>query len=85
MGMIPVAFFVSGGDPMCLRDLLTALRGGGLEVTEAQIRWAIKTGKVARPPLDGSLRFAFGEEHLRQLREHFTRRSPGRRTEPRRV
>ena len=56
---------------MCLRDLLAALRGEGLAVTETQIRWSITSGKIARPALDGSLRFNFGPEHLEQLRQLF--------------
>lgn len=36
-------------------------------MTEAQIRWAISSGKVKRPPLDGSLRYVFGEEHVAEL------------------
>lgn len=52
---------------MCLTDLLTLLRSRGTEVTEPQVRWAIKTGKISRPPLDGSLRFEFGEVHVLQL------------------
>ena len=56
---------------MCLKDLLAALRREGLVVPETRIRWAIVSGKISRPPLDGSLRFDFGEEHLRQLRDLF--------------
>jgi hypothetical protein len=56
---------------MCLRDLLLSLKQDGIEVTESQVRWAITSGKVDRPPLDGSLRFDFGEHHLCQLRELF--------------
>jgi len=56
---------------MCLRDLLDALRRDGVFVTEPQIRWAITSGKIERPPLDGSLRFDFGEHHLCQLRQLF--------------
>lgn len=56
---------------MCLRDLLDALRRDGVSVTEPQIRWAITSGKIERPPLDGSLRFNFGEQHLYQLRQLF--------------
>ncbi len=37
---------------MSLRDLLVSLRGQGLVVTETQLCWAIKTGKVSRLPLD---------------------------------
>jgi hypothetical protein len=56
---------------MCLRDLLTALRGEGVAVTESQVRWAITSAKIDRPPLDGSLRFDFGQDHLEQLRRLF--------------
>ena len=59
---------------MCLRDLLKRLRDEGLCVTEAQIRWAINSGKVQRPPLDGSLRFVFAEQHVAELRTWFRRR-----------
>ena len=56
---------------MCLKDLLVTLHGEGVVVTEAKIRWAIKAGKVPQPPLDGSLRFNFGPEHLEALRRLF--------------
>ncbi len=56
---------------MCLKDLLMTLRGEGLVISETKIRWAISAGKVSRPPLDGSLRFNFGQEHLEQLRRLF--------------
>jgi len=59
------------GLSVCLHDLMTALLAQGLEVTEAQIRWAIKTGKVSRPPVDGSLRFDYGEQHVREILAHF--------------
>lgn len=59
---------------MCLKDLLKRLRHEGVNVTEAQIRWAINSGNVTRPPLDGSLRFVFGEEHVVELRRWFERR-----------
>lgn len=54
---------------MCLKDLIEALRRDRLVVREGQIRWAISSGKISRPPLDGSLRFDFDEGHLSQLRE----------------
>jgi hypothetical protein len=56
---------------MCLKDLLSLLRREGLAVSETKIRWAIVSGKVARPPLDGSLRFDYRDEHLCQLRQLF--------------
>jgi hypothetical protein len=60
---------------MCLKDLMAALRERGHKVTEAQIRWAIKSGKVSRPPLDGSLRFDFEGEHLHECCAYFAARS----------
>ena len=60
---------------MCLRDLLSRLHHEGLPVTEPQIRWAITSGKIARPPLDGSLRFDFGPEHLDHLRQLFVKKA----------
>jgi hypothetical protein len=60
---------------MCFRDVMTLLLDKGLTVTEQQIRWAISSGKVARPPLDGSLRFVFGEEQVGQLVAYFRRRA----------
>ena len=56
---------------MCLKDALAALRRGGLSISESQIRWAIVSGKVTRPPLDGSLRFVFGELQLEELKTLF--------------
>jgi hypothetical protein len=53
---------------MCLKDFLRALRREGIRVSEAQIRWAINSGKISRPPLDGSLRFDFGPRQLVELR-----------------
>jgi hypothetical protein len=58
---------------MCLHDLLARLRAEGLAVTEGKVRWALKTGKVSRPALDGSLRLDWSEMHVRQLLEHFAR------------
>lgn len=56
---------------MCLRDLILTLLSEGHVVTEGQVRWAITSEKISRPPLDGSLRFNFGDEHLQQLRRLF--------------
>jgi hypothetical protein len=62
-----MAIFIARELTMCWRDLMARIGERGLTVTEAQVRWAIRTGKVDRPPLDGSLRFDFGDEHLNQL------------------
>jgi len=63
---------------MCMSELLTELIRNGLEVSEARVRWAIKTKKVTRPRVDGSLRFDFGEENVAELVQHFG--SDGRET-----
>ena len=52
--------------------LLTTLHNEGLTLTESQVRWVIVSGKMSRPPLDGSLRFNFSPEHLDQLRRLFS-------------
>jgi hypothetical protein len=64
---------------MCLRDLLETLRLEGLEATEPQIRWAITSSRITRPPLDGSLRFDFGQRQLDELREYLQARRRGNR------
>jgi hypothetical protein len=56
---------------MCFRDLHDALRRLGIDKTPSQIRWAINSGKIDRPALDGSLRFNFTQEHVEQLRQCF--------------
>jgi hypothetical protein len=54
-----------------LKELLDALRDRGVEATESKIRWAIRSGKIARPPIDGSLRYRFGEDHFMALLDYF--------------
>lgn len=56
---------------MCFKEVLDRLATEGLSVTPTQLRWAVTSGKVSRPPLDGSLRFNFSAEHLRELLDHF--------------
>ncbi len=56
---------------MCLKELLDELKRRGVQATESQIRWAIRTGKVTRPRVDGSFRFDFTEANLADLAEHF--------------
>lgn len=63
--------------PMCLKDLLAELQREGLTVSESQVRWAVVSGKITRPPLDGSLRFVFGEQHLDELRRIFGGKTRG--------
>ena len=61
---------------MCMADLVKAFAAEGIPVTEAQIRWAIKSGRVERPKIDGSLRFVFEPHHLAELRQHFAGSKP---------
>ena len=65
---------------MCFRDLIQALNDEGIALTESQIRWALRTGKIDRPELDSSLRFVFSQDHVEQLRKlSRSRTAPARR------
>jgi hypothetical protein len=55
-------------------DLVKRLRAAGVSATESQIRWALKSGHVARPQLDGSLRFVFSEANVVELIDYFRSR-----------
>ena len=56
---------------MVLSDFVRSLQGLGLRVTASQVRWAIASEGISRPPLDGSLSFDFGNDHLEQFREYY--------------
>jgi hypothetical protein len=56
---------------MCFSDLMRTLQFKGLSVTGNQIRWALSTGKVSRPNLDGCLNFDFKEDHVEEIIDHF--------------
>ena len=56
---------------VCFSELLRDLRQHGIKVSEARIRFAIKTGKVSRPRVDGSLRFDFSDENVAEIVTHF--------------
>ena len=58
---------------MCLSEVLGKLRADGISASEAQIRWAIRTNKVSRPRIDGSLRFDFSSENVAELAAHFSK------------
>ena len=58
---------------MCFRDVVRRLFGEGIRVSDTQVRWAIATGRLPRPPLDGSLRYVFGDEHLEVARRIFSK------------
>ena len=64
---------------MCFGDVLNALRQSGMSVSAMQLRWAINSGKITRPPLDGSLRFDFDPAHVVELQNYFRTRKPFRR------
>lgn len=64
---------------MCFRDLLDLLSKRGVKATAAQVRWAINTGKIPRPRLDGSLRYAFTQQEAALLVAHFRARETKRR------
>jgi hypothetical protein len=57
---------------MPLSEVLTALHDRGVQVSEPAIRWAIKTRKVSRPQKDGSGRFDFSGQNLKELVDHFS-------------
>ena len=59
---------------MVLSELLASLRKDGLDVTASRIHYAIATGKISKPRLDGSLAFDFDEANLRELRRYFKKR-----------
>jgi hypothetical protein len=59
---------------MCLKELMDELRRAGVNVSETQIRWAIKTGKLSRPRVDGSHRFDFTAENIAEIAAHFASR-----------
>ena len=56
---------------MCMSEFLEALAARGVPITEAQVRCALKSGKVTRPVMDTSLQFRFGPEHLAGFQELF--------------
>ena len=58
---------------MCLSDLLRALKADGIDVNASQVRYAITSGKVTRPKLDGSLKFDFSTENIAEIAAHFSR------------
>lgn len=60
---------------MCFSELLRELQRHGLTASESQIRWAIKSGRVSRPRVDGSLRFDFRDENVAELVAYFCDKS----------
>ena len=60
---------------MRLAELIAELRRAGVKASESQIRWAIKTGKVRRPRLNGSRRFDFQKEDVTKIATYFSGRA----------
>ncbi len=56
---------------MVMSELLTALQAMGVETTEAKIRYAIATGKIPRPQMNGSLTFIFTDALVAEIATHF--------------
>ena len=56
---------------MCYRDFVRTLADQDIHVSDAQIRWAITSGKLPRPPMDGSLRYVFGDDHVERAKQLF--------------
>ena len=65
-------FFIGEERKMCFGDLMIELHRRRISVTESQVRWALKTGKVSRPKLDASLRFTFSSENVDEIADHFS-------------
>jgi len=56
---------------MCFRDFMRQVntvlsQQGRRPVSETQIRWALSKGRISRPSLDGSLRYDFSTDHVKQ-------------------
>ncbi len=62
---------------MPLSEVLQELKKAGVKTTPARIRFAIVSGHVSRPPLDGSLRFNFSDKNFAELFEYFHRPKSG--------
>ena len=59
---------------MCFAEFLDELTRQGIDLTEMQVRWAIRTRKIDRPPRDGSGRYVYGPQHIEQLQQLYQKR-----------
>jgi hypothetical protein len=57
---------------MTFSEVLRRLRAEGLPVTGGQIRYAVVTRRIARPPQDGAGNHRFSNRHLAQLRSYLS-------------
>ena len=53
----------------CFSDLMKHLHREGINLTDQQVRWAVRTGAISRPQQDGSLRFVYSDQHVEELRK----------------
>ena len=56
---------------MCFSDFVRKLQDLGVKASASQVRWAINSGKISRPPLNGSLSFEFGPEQVEDYRHYY--------------
>lgn len=56
---------------MCLKELLATLKRENIKVNEDQIRYVIRSGKIARPELNMSLRFEFSPDNVAEIVAYF--------------
>ncbi len=59
---------------MVLSEFLAELQRRGVDTSETQIRWAIRTNRVARPRIDGAHRFDFSDANVAEIAAYFTQR-----------
>ncbi len=62
---------------MCISDVVSELTKRGVHAQQYQIRWKILTGRIPRPPKDGSGHFVFADEHVAALEEVLRQASRG--------
>ena len=53
----------------CFSDLMKHLHREGINLTDQQVRWAVRTGAISRPQQDGSYRFVYTDKHVEELRK----------------
>ncbi len=56
---------------MSFGEVLRELRDDNLTVTITQLRWAVDSGKVSKPAMDGSRRLAFGDQDVDAIKRYF--------------
>jgi len=59
---------------MVLSEFFQALRDRGLNITDTQYRFAVKSNRIPKPRLDASHRFDFTAEDVNKTVEYFANR-----------